>query len=370
MSVYSIKGKGWRFDFTMEGKRYTGAWYRTKKQARDAEHERRREVRNQQHASIQEIPTDMGFLELVNRRLDDVKDRNSERHFQDYRCLAKRWVKLWGKHSCSEVTEEQVEQFVRMRKRTGSLATANKEIRYLRATFNFGLKKRWIQNNPVLRIASYEVDRDVNPPPSQETIQAVIALAESDPWLMKRFPDTADYLIVLRDTLGRMSEINQMEWKDVDLFNRVLDLYTRKGRRGKTPRRIPMTLELYRTLCRRYGKRDEFKPWVFVNPRTGQPYRDRKRFMRRLCRKAGVEYFRFHPIRRSGASFMDYSNIALGSVQRLLGHKNRKTTELYLFPLREHERQAVEAFERAREQSLTQSLTQNEIISGKCRLRP
>ena len=33
MSVYFVKGKGWRFDFTLEGIRYTEAWFETKKAA-------------------------------------------------------------------------------------------------------------------------------------------------------------------------------------------------------------------------------------------------------------------------------------------------------------------------------------------------
>ena len=48
MSVYSKKGKGWRFDFTMDGKRYTGAWYRTKRQAMQAESDKRKEANREQ----------------------------------------------------------------------------------------------------------------------------------------------------------------------------------------------------------------------------------------------------------------------------------------------------------------------------------
>ena len=33
MSVYSVKGKGWRYDFTRKGARYTEAWFKTKKEA-------------------------------------------------------------------------------------------------------------------------------------------------------------------------------------------------------------------------------------------------------------------------------------------------------------------------------------------------
>ena len=37
MSVYSKKGKGWRYDFTLKGERYTQAWFPTKTKAKQAE---------------------------------------------------------------------------------------------------------------------------------------------------------------------------------------------------------------------------------------------------------------------------------------------------------------------------------------------
>ena len=44
MSVYLVKGKGWRYDFTMKGVRHTESWFRTKREALTAEAEKRKEV--------------------------------------------------------------------------------------------------------------------------------------------------------------------------------------------------------------------------------------------------------------------------------------------------------------------------------------
>jgi hypothetical protein len=41
MSEYLVKGKGWRYDFTMKGTRYTNAWFQTKKDALQAEAKRK-----------------------------------------------------------------------------------------------------------------------------------------------------------------------------------------------------------------------------------------------------------------------------------------------------------------------------------------
>ena len=98
MSVYFVKGKdkGWRFDFTLKGIRYTGAWFKTKKKAKEAEAKQREELKKPKvPIPAEQTPTDMGFLELVNKRLDHVKAYNSERHYTDHTYMARRWVKEW-----------------------------------------------------------------------------------------------------------------------------------------------------------------------------------------------------------------------------------------------------------------------------------
>ncbi|MBF0192840.1 MAG: tyrosine-type recombinase/integrase, partial [Magnetococcales bacterium] len=87
------------------------------------------------------------------------------------------------------------------------------------------------------------------------------------------------------------------------------------------------------------------------------PFLNRSKVMRTLCAKAEVPYFRFHPIRHHGASALDASNVSIGAIQRILGHENRTTTEIYLHSIGSSERDAMEAFESARQKSHTNSHT-------------
>jgi len=324
MSVYFVKHKGWRYDFTAEGKRYTAAWFETKRAAKQAEAERREATAKLFESS--EMQIDMGFLELVNRRLDYAMAFSSKRHYDDYRYLANRWIKVWSGLNCSEITQDAVERFILERSRL-SAQTANKEIRYLRATFNFGIKKKWIVSNPTEGLEFLPVEKRVKYVPSQENIEKVIASADED---------TRDYLQTIHDTMARVSEINRLCWDDVNFQDKFLLLYTRKKKGGHlTPRKVPMTQRLFEILSKRFDKRKPDKPWVFWHrywsSKEGKwcegPFGDRKKFMRTLCRKAGVRYFRFHALRRhSGASVMDNNNVPIGAIQRILGHENRKTT--------------------------------------------
>jgi hypothetical protein len=51
-----------------------------------------------------------------------------------------------------------IKKFVLERKKV-SPQTANKEIRYLKATFNYGIKKSFISNNPVVGIEFFSIEK-------------------------------------------------------------------------------------------------------------------------------------------------------------------------------------------------------------------
>ena len=324
---------------------YSEAGFKTKREARRAEANRREEIENPVQASENVTTlTDMAFLELVNRRLDYVKAYHSERYYTDHYYMARRWVKQWKRLNCSDISADKIQSFLLKRARAVSAHTANKELRSLRALFNFGIHpaRGWIKNNPTYGIAFLPVEKKLKYVPPKEDVLRVIIAADRD---------TQDYLWTIALTMGRVSEINRLTWQDVDFKARCIVLYTRKKKGGHlTPRTVPMPERLYEILHHRYTHRDKRKPWVFWHRywsrKDGRwidkPYTDRKSFMKSLCRKAGVKYFRFHALRHFGASMLDHANVSIGSIQRILGHANRTTTEIYLHSIGDAERDAMD----------------------------
>ena len=118
MGCYFKKGKGWRYDFTHRGNRYTGAWFRTKADAMRVMAQRKEELTAPKTTSnLQEAPTGMDFLEAINRRLDYVKAYHSATHYRDYVYMAKRWARLWGNMQCDQITQDMVERYLLSRRR-------------------------------------------------------------------------------------------------------------------------------------------------------------------------------------------------------------------------------------------------------------
>ncbi len=356
MSVYSTKGKGWRYDFKLNGRRYTGAWFKTKRKATESEEERRKEVLKPEEVESQ-TPTDMAFLELVNHRLDFVQAFRSDHYYQDTCCMARRWVVEWDGRLCGEFTQEMIESFLMKRAKVSHYA-ANMDLKLLRALFNHGIKRRFIRGNPTTGVEFFPVEKRIKYVPPAEDVRRLIWSAEKD---------DRDYLIVIAETMARVGEVNRLVWDDVDFRERTVVLYTRKKRGGHlTPRKVPMTDLLYRTLHRRFEQRDQAKPWVFWHRYKDKkkgvlvegPYLRRKRFLKSLCEKVGVRPIGFHALRHSGASILEHANVSISTIQRLLGHENRTTTEIYLHSLGQPEREAIRIFEGLREKSHTESHTE------------
>ncbi len=117
-----------------------------------------------------------------------------------------------------------------------------------------------------------------------------------------------------------------------------------------TPRQIPMTPKLYDILKTWIDGDKSDHPWVFwhryysrkENKYVEGKYTDRKTFMKSLYRKAKVKYFRFHPLRHFGASMLEKANVPVRTIQDLLGHENRTTTEIYLHSFKGSDRKAMD----------------------------
>jgi integrase len=354
MSTYFVKKKGWRYDFTRNGHRHTEAWFATKAEAKEAEANRKEAIKNPQ--SVIETQTVMGFLELVNKRLDFLKAYKSEKYYSDNIYLAKRWVNEWGHLRCDEISPEMIQAYIIERSKV-SAYTANVDLRCLRALFNFCIKIGWIAVNPTKGIEFLPVEKNIKYVPSKEDVAKVLLVAD---------PDTRDYLYTIKETMARVGEVNRLTWDDVNFEERYVVLYTRKKKGGHlTPRKIPMTDRLFEILSRRYRNRDIDKQLVFWQRYWDRAnkvwvegaYQDRKRIMKTLCEKAGVKYFRFHALRHLGASMLENAKVNISSIQRILGHENRKTTEIYLHSIGDSEREAMRIYEKFSEKSHTDSHT-------------
>jgi integrase len=274
-----------------------------------------------------------------------VEGYHSAYHSREYRYMAVRWLKRWPDLEADGITLEMVEAFLLDRRKKSALA-ANKDLRYLKAAFNWGIERGYCTRNPVRGLPLFPIAKRIKKVPTVAEMDQLLSVAEDGDY---------DYILTLRDTLGRVGEINQLRWDDVFFADGYLVLYTRKKKGGSlTPRKVFLTDRLKVCLSFRFVRRQRDEKWVFTNRyfsrKSGRwevgPYQDRKGLMRKLCKAAGLDYFRYHAIRHSGASALERAGVPVTAIQAILGHENRLTTEIYLHSISHLERRAMEVFEK------------------------
>ena len=166
------------------------------------------------------------------------------------------------------------------------------------------------------------VTRTVKYVPPADDIEAVLSLAQ---------PLDKAYLIVIWQLGARVQEINRLTWEDVDFTRRQVRLWTRKKSGGHlTPRLVDMNDRAFQALKFAQWHRIEGSPYVFPNPRTGQPYDYRDKFFDRICRLAGVPEMGYHALRHAKASQLADQGESLPYIRDFLGHEDISATSLYL----------------------------------------
>ncbi len=141
------------------------------------------------------------------------------------------------------------------------------------------------------------------------------------------------FLLTLYFTGARRGEIFRLTWSDVKLDEGKIRLSDNKAGNGqKRSRWLQMHPELIKAL--QWWK--EIRPCevenVFMQTQCksymGNPYTQRRNFMKNLCDKAEVKHFGFHAIRHKSAS-ITFVQSGLNAAQILMGHYRATTTDRY-----------------------------------------
>ena len=233
----------------------------------------------------------------------------------------------------SKITCELVEEYKKERLGKGiKEATVALELRHLRAIFCKGLKWNMIDINPVVGVKH----------PRQDIIQVRFLHRDEIRRLIEAIHDAEDFhfenlIQAYLNTGARRNELLEpnFSWNNVDFENRQI-MVQGKGRRK---RYIPMNgtlLAIFESLQEQGCKYPfEFKP-DYVTRRIKKYYKE-----------ANIEGANLHSLRKTfGSLLLQYGNVDLYTVSKLLGHSNVTTTEKYYVDLLdENYRSSVDAIQ-------------------------
>jgi integrase len=337
MSIYNVKGKGYRYDFMTRGERYTGAWFKTKLEAKQAEAERRKEVTAEQE---KEQKTLTAFSGIARIYLDYAEKRYAKKTYEYKSMVLARFMGFlsssgYGDMGVETITPQLMHEYLNGRPSAHNYNVHRKE---LCAFFSHCIKQlRILGHSPCWGLDKLPEEAKRKQIPTQEEFLRILAASG---------PNERPLLIILTHTLARIDEILRLTWDDVNFERKTVALWTRKRKGGNLePRIIPMNDDLYKTLVPMWKSREQDQ-WVFWNKKEKNRYNRRPKLMGSLCRRAGVDRYGFHAVRHFMATYLhDVQKIPTGVIGDILGHKSKRTTEVYLHSVDEAARAAMTKLE-------------------------
>lgn len=313
------KGPRWLVELYENGERIgSKAGFKSRREALSWEEEQRTSQKKQEDLVLRDVCT-AHMLYCENR----LKPNTLSYKKTAYR----KFIEYCGPMvAFSKIDKAVIDGFVEAVSKMISKKTANKYKTELSALWSWANKEGYATGNPPQQIDAYAVKKAVKYIPPAEDIKKLLEVA--------RPGFEHDFLVCLLHTAGRISEIRNLAWEDIDLARRITTLWTSKRRGGNMEgRKLAMSDTLHEVLNRLSAQRQNSEKYVFTDPATGTAYTRTcnriKYFMRDLCKRAGVAHFGAHSLRHFLATGIHDPYRA----QKVLGHQNLRTTEIYLHDL-------------------------------------
>ncbi|MFZ1081963.1 MAG: tyrosine-type recombinase/integrase [Candidatus Kryptoniota bacterium] len=249
-----------------------------------------------------------------------------------YETAFREFIRVEGDRCLNTIGIREIEHFLSVKKGEASEWTSRKYYIALRAAFEKAVQWELIKENPF---------RKVKKPKPPEAIPAFFNEKEFDLFLTVIEDKDFQELCTMALLTGlRLGELLTLRWKDIDFTTKVILIQNSEGftTKSKRSRVVPMSEDLCRLLRgRKQNIRCESE--AVFHDEKGLPLKEgtASQKFKRYVRRAGLnDKLHFHSLRHSFASALVMSGTSLYKVQKLLGHSQSTTTEIYSHLLPQH----------------------------------
>jgi len=323
--------KNWYIQFQMDGKTYIRSSRTTdKKVAEQFEREWRRELHLKQYLGERESIT-------VRDSISQFCDTKSGTPNHVNLSIHARYLdKVFRTHrKMGDVTSEDLEWLKQKRFEDGySAATLKHTFSLFRGAWKrvkrLGYQVSELEFPKVrlpksrLRFLSAEEERRLlkELDPNREGF-GLKPLDERTELLKQQLQDNLDLVILLLDTGARYSEIAGLQWDNISLDPRTINLWRPKVQNESI---LYMTDRVHRILRRRHEVKQS--QYLFTNSKGGKRGYSTVS-IRRAFRRAGLSDCTIHTLRHTHASRLIQNGINIYEVKEILGHADIQTTMRY-----------------------------------------
>ncbi len=216
--------------------------------------------------------------------------------------------------------------------------TVNFELKALNNLFNLAIKWGYLNDNPVKGVKRLKVD-------DTKRLE-FLSKEECQRLLVACPPKLYPIFFTFLNTGMRKSELEHLEWKDVDFQRKKIRIRWKEFWQPKTGERdIPIGPQLCDILLKLKEENDAglISNFVFPHKDGGKIKIKLRDKMIEVAKKAGIpELTRLHTLRHTFASHLVMQGVDLPTVMKLMGHSDIQTTMIYAHLAPDHLADAVE----------------------------
>jgi integrase len=331
----------WRYAFTIRGVRYRAAVpeARTKFEALQAELEAKKAVFEGRYGR----PTGgHDFIKFIDEVYLPWSKANKRSWYDDelFTNLL-REHKLFKGKTFAQLSPMLIEKFKKERresdtKRGGkrSPATVNRELEILSRIFSLAITAKVTSTNPCFEVNKLQINNKRNR----------YLLDEEEPRLLAQCRDERAHLyrmiIVAVGTGMRKGDQLRLRWTKVDFQRNVIYVPNQKTGHDYT---VPMNKDVRNVMLQLKKEAAKDAEFVFVNPRTNQPYTDIKKAFAWACDKAKITDLHWHDLRHTFGTRLGEAGFSDSTIAELMGHTSVSTTRRYTHGTENAKKAAVEA---------------------------
>lgn len=291
----------------------------------------RREREQQLNAGLLRRTDDPRLAALAEEHLVMIANQVRPATVREHREVLQRLQAFCGNLRVSRLTPRLAERYFAMRLASVRPATANKDLRTLRAILRRAMRRGALASDPFAGVRPVREPEPAVRVLSADEVARLLAACDPESVVARgarsqarqvRLHQWRAFLYLALTTGLRSGELTHLRWEDIDRERGVLTVrssaeHRTKGGRGRTVPLLPEAADLLAVLPR--------GDWVFVLP-SGRRWRNNlQREFQALASAAGVQCT-LHDLRRTYASHLQMGGAPAAVAQRLLGHASALTT--------------------------------------------
>ena len=274
--------------------------------------------------STTEKTTELTCKTAFKRYLDYKKERVSKSHYnRSLKVTEKFFTQSFGNNTLKEIAPHKVEQYL-IDIFKNSKYSASLQYRVLKNFFNWSIDNNYTNFNPLIKIKLPKIEKKFPAFINQTELEIICTNTENE--TMK------DIFRFLFFTGIRLSELINLQIKDIDFENRILTVSIKKdfSTKSKRERVIPLN-EIAFNITHKY-RGFSLNPNQYIFTKKGFKYNPAyiSKTFKRIIRNLGMnENLHLHSLRHSFCSNLVNKGIDLYTVKELAGHQNIITTQIY-----------------------------------------